>query len=97
MFNLNNTNNSIIGNNQTATNFQYGSGGDVYSIFNIVLAVDAYVPETEGILSVTQLNNVPVTSGPYSIEPSQEITFSVDIKNLGTEAVNNTQIIIPIP
>ncbi|RXR20241.1 hypothetical protein, partial [Flavobacterium stagni] len=97
MFTLNNTNNTIIGNSQTSTNFQYGSGGDVYAIFNIAMAVDAYVPEQEGMLSVTQLNNVNVSTPPYSIQPGQDMTFSVDIKNLGTEAVNNTKIVIPIP
>ncbi len=97
MFTLNNTNNTIIGNSQTSTNFQYGSGGDVYAIFNIAMAVDAYVPEQEGMLSVTQLNNVNVTTPPYSIQPGQDMTFSVEIKNLGTEAVNNTKIVIPIP
>ena len=36
-FEIANENNSIIGNNQTATNFRYGTIGDTYAIFAIVL------------------------------------------------------------
>ncbi|MFN5774351.1 hypothetical protein, partial [Flavobacterium sp.] len=97
MFTLNNTNNSIIGNNQTSTNFQYGSGGDVYAIFNITMAVDAYIPEPESLLTVTQLNGVNVSAAPYTIQPGQDMTFSVDIRNQGTEAINNAKIVIPVP
>ncbi|MCZ8368031.1 gliding motility-associated C-terminal domain-containing protein [Flavobacterium sp.] len=97
MFNLNNTNNAIIGNSQTSTNFQYGSGGDVYAIFNITMAVDAYIPEPEGLLTVTQLNGVNVSAAPYTIQPGQDMTFTVDIRNQGTEAINNAKIVIPVP
>jgi len=96
MFNVPNANNSVIGNNQTSTNFRYGTDGDTYSIFAIAMSVDAYIPEAEGILTATTINNVPAVQ-PYTTLPGQEIGFSVDIKNLGTEAINGYKVIIPIP
>ncbi|PZO27428.1 MAG: hypothetical protein DCF13_11495, partial [Flavobacteriaceae bacterium] len=96
MLDIPNTNNSIIGNNQTSTNFRYGTSGDTYSIFAIAMAVDAYVPEPEGILSITTINNAPAVQ-PFTVLPNQEIGYSVDIKNLGTEAINNYRLVIPVP
>src|SRR5690606_22998462 len=52
IFDLDNSNNSLIGNNQTSTRFEYGSTQDTYIIFNITFAVDAYIPESEGLLSL---------------------------------------------
>ncbi|WP_395632627.1 hypothetical protein, partial [Flavobacterium sp.] len=91
-----NSGNSIIGNGQTSTNFRYGTSGDTYSIFAIAMSVDAYVPEVEGIITATTINGSPATL-PYNILPNQEAGFSVDIKNIGTEAINNYKLIIPIP
>ncbi len=97
MFNVLNTSNSVIGNSQTSTNFRYGTGGDTYAIFSIAMAVDAYVPEPENVLTATAVNGVAVTSPPYTVLPSQDMTFNVAIKNLGTEAINNYKLVIPIP
>ena len=91
-----NTGNTIIGNNQTATNFRYGTSGDTYTIFAIAMAVDAYIPEVEGILTATTINGLPVTL-PYTALPGQQIGFNIDIKNIGTEAINGYKVIVPIP
>jgi hypothetical protein len=91
-----NTNNSIIGNNQTSTRFLYGTNGDTYSIFTIAMSVDAYVPEAEGIITATTINNQPAVQ-PYTILPGQDAGFSIDVRNLGTEAISNYKIVIPIP
>ncbi|WP_308992823.1 gliding motility-associated C-terminal domain-containing protein [Mariniflexile litorale] len=95
MFNINNTNNTIIDNNQTSTRFRYGSTIDTYAIFNLTFSVDAYVPETEGILTTTAVN----TSGadPMTLFPGESAEYKIEIKNKGTEATNNTTITIPIP
>ncbi|MFC6877624.1 hypothetical protein ACFQFB_10910, partial [Flavobacterium myungsuense] len=100
MFNVPNSGNLVIGHNQTATKFKYGTAvnnGDTYSIFVIAMAVDAYIPEVEGVLTAKSINNVPVTSQPYTSLPGQEIALNVDVKNLGTEAIDNYKIIVPIP
>ncbi len=96
MFNVENLNNSVIGNNQTSTNFKYGTTSDTYSIFTIAMSVDAYIPEPEGIISATAINNTPAVL-PYTILPNQDATFNVDIKNLGTEPITNFKVTIPIP
>ncbi len=97
MFDVPNTSNSVIGNSQTSTNFRYGTSGDTYAIFSIAMAVDAYVPEPENILTATAINSVPVTTPPYSVLPGQDTSFNVNIKNLGTEAINNYKLVVPIP
>ncbi|MGV9005004.1 MAG: hypothetical protein ACOH1G_13260, partial [Flavobacterium sp.] len=96
MVELNNPNNTIIGNSQDSTNFRYGTNGDTYSIFAIAMAVDAYVPEAEGLLTATTINNAPAVL-PYVTLPGQDVGFSIDVKNLGTEAINNYKVIVPIP
>jgi hypothetical protein len=97
MFTIPNNNNTVLGNNQTSTTFKYGSTQDTYVIFAIAMAIDAYIPEVENILTTTSINNVPVTTEPYVSLPGEEIGFNIDIKNLGTEAINNYKVIVPIP
>ncbi len=96
VFDLPNVNNSIIGNNQTSTTFRYGSNQDTYIIFGIVFSVDAYEPDIIGINTLTQTNGIPASASP-SILPGQNLTYELDIKNIGSEDVVNGQIIIPVP
>ncbi|WP_267740667.1 cadherin repeat domain-containing protein [Myroides injenensis] len=96
MFDLPNSNNQIIENNQTSTKFRFGTVQDTYVIFNIVFAVDAYVPEIIGENKATDYGGVkPLNNG--KITPGQEFEFELDVYNKGTEAVNNSKIEIPVP
>ncbi|HPS62399.1 MAG TPA: hypothetical protein PLK82_05025, partial [Bacteroidales bacterium] len=98
MFQVPNPNNTVIANNQTTTTFKYGSTQDTYIIFCIAMGVDAYSPDIEGIVSTSTINGVPVTgTPPYSAQPGQEIEYKVEIRNKGTEPVNNTRIVVPLP
>ena len=97
MFSIPNANNTIIANNQTSTQFKYGTAGDTFAIFCMVLAVDAYKPLIEGILTTSSINDDPFVSEPYSIFPGQEAEFNIDIKNIGIEAVTNFKVEIPVP
>jgi len=95
-FNLDNSGNKYIGNNATSTTFRYGSTQDTYVIYNIVFAVDAYVPDIVGENKPLEINGVkPVHNG--NVEPGQELEFELDVYNKGTEAVNNSIIEIPVP
>lgn len=88
------TNNFIIGNNQTSTTFKYGSTQDTYIIYNLVFAVDAYIPDVEGV------NKVVTTSTSADIEnlqPGDEVTYTLDIYNYGSDAIQNGNIDITIP
>ena len=96
VFDLDNTKNSIINNGQTSTIFQYGTTGDTYIIYNIVFAVDAYVPEIIGENKATNFGgNKPINNG--TIKPEQEFEFELDVFNKGTEAVDKSTIEIPVP
>lgn len=96
MFIVPNTDNLVIGNNQTSTTFRFGSSSDVFTIFGFAMSVDAYIPEPKGLISVTSINNVP-NPPVLNALPGQVINYSLDITNEGTEATNNTIITIPIP
>ncbi|WP_111307194.1 gliding motility-associated C-terminal domain-containing protein [Confluentibacter sediminis] len=96
MFNIDNTNNGIIANNQTSTRFRYGSTLDTYTIFNLTFAIDSYVPEPEGVLTTTSINgnaNPPIES----VQPGEYVDYKIEIKNKGTEALNNAVMTIPLP
>tara|TARA_R110000868_G_scaffold264879_1_gene523495 strand:- start:782 stop:5602 length:4821 start_codon:yes stop_codon:yes gene_type:complete len=96
MFNVPNTGNINIANGQTSTIFKYGTNSDTYSIFAFGMAVDSYVPEPEGILVVNSINAVTNPPQPYNVLPGQEISYTLNIKNKGTEAINNNIVTIPI-
>jgi hypothetical protein len=98
--NIPNTNNSIISNSQTSTNFKYGcsgGNGDTYSIFMIAMAVDAYVPVVEALMSPIMLNNVPVSGSSVTALPGDILQSKFDIRNKGNEIVNNSKFVLPIP
>ncbi len=96
MWDIPNDNNFIIQNNQTATKFRYGSTQDVYTIYTVAFSVDAYVPDIQGLNQITSINNQPVGSNP-TVRPGEELTYTLEIRNLGTESISDTKIIIPMP
>ena len=96
MFDVPNPNNSVITNNQTSTQFRYGSTQDTYIIFFMAMAVDAYIPFPEGVNSVSSINgNQP--GNPITAEPGQEVEFTLEIKNKGSEPINNFVVTIDVP
>ncbi len=72
MFNIPNPGNTVIANSQTSTTFRYGSTQDTYIIFAAAMAVDAYIPDAEGVSSVVTINGLPAGAGPYSAQPGEE-------------------------
>ncbi|WP_286409557.1 hypothetical protein [Myroides marinus] len=95
-FDLDNSNNKYIGNNATNATFRYGSTQDTYVIYNIVFAVDAYVPEIIGENKAMAVDGMTPTNNG-TINPGQKFGFELDVFNKGTEAVNNSKIEIPVP
>jgi uncharacterized repeat protein (TIGR01451 family) len=96
MFTVPNTDNLVIGNNQTSTTFRFGSSSDVFTIFGFTMSVDAYIPEPKGLSSVNSINGVSGLTVLNAL-PGESISYSLAITNEGTEATNNTIITIPIP
>lgn len=99
MFQIDNTNNNVITNNQTATSFRFGSNQDAYTVFCLVMGVDAYIPTLDGVNVVSQINNIsiPEDSTSLTVYPGEEMEYRLEVRNMGQEAVVNAQIIIPIP
>ncbi|TBV26475.1 hypothetical protein DMZ43_05230, partial [Meridianimaribacter sp. CL38] len=96
MFDLDNSDKSLIDNSQTSTKFRYGSTQDTYIIFSMAMSVDAYIPESEGVLSNTTINGSAPTPG-MQVLPGDEIEYKVEIKNKGTEPIVDARLVIPIP
>ena len=96
MFDLDNSDKSLIDNSQTSTKFRYGSTQDTYIIFSMAMSVDAYIPESEGVLSNTTINGSAPTPG-MQVLPGDEIEYKVEIKNKGTEPILDARLVIPIP
>ena len=96
MFDIPNTNNYLITNNQDSTTFRYGSTQDTYIIFCIAMAVDAYRPEPEGLNVVSTISGLP-PGDPPTAEPGQNIVYTLEIRNKGEEAMHDVEVVIPIP
>ncbi|MRT94527.1 HYR domain-containing protein [Ancylomarina sp. 16SWW S1-10-2] len=95
MFDVPNVGNLNIANEQTRTKFRYGTNQDAYAIFALAMAVDAYVPEAEATNAVMTINGAPIADGSMVL-PGQEIVYQLDIRNRGTEVVNDLRIVLPI-
>ena len=95
MFKINNQNNSIITNGQTSTTFRYGSTQDTYIIPFIAMAVDAYVPSIEGYNKVTKVNGSEYIGG--SVLPGDVLEIEMEVRNRGSEPINNLEYVLPIP
>uniref|UniRef100_UPI00047AD75D hypothetical protein n=1 Tax=Algoriphagus marincola TaxID=264027 RepID=UPI00047AD75D len=95
MWNIDNTNNQIIANSQTSTRFKYGTTQDLYAIYFVAFAVDAYVPDVEAFHQLIDING----QGPgATIEPGQEATFTVELTNKSlTEGDEQGKLEIAIP
>jgi conserved repeat domain len=96
MFDVPNTGNSNIANGQTSTRFRYGTSQDAYAIFALAMSVDAYVPEAEATNAVMTIDGNPIVDGSMVL-PGQEILYQLEIRNRGTEAVNDARLVLPIP
>lgn len=86
--------NFIIGNNQTSTTFKYGSTQDTYIIYNLVFAVDAYIPDVE---VVNQVLTTSTSADIENLQPGDEVTYTLDIYNYGSDAIQDGNIDITIP
>ncbi|WP_343021953.1 LamG-like jellyroll fold domain-containing protein [Flavobacterium sp. PL12] len=96
IFTIPNPNNVVIGNNQTSTNFRFGSNYDVYTIFGFAMSVDAYIPEPQGFININSIGGV-IPPSPLVASPGDIIEYQIDIKNKGSEATKESILNIPIP
>src|SRR5690625_352176 len=94
MFELPNEDKRFITNGQTSTTFRYGTTQDTYIIPLIVIGIDAYIPEPEGVEQVVTVNGHP--NGEI-VFPGDEIEVKVDIRNIGSEDIIDGRVEVPIP
>ena len=97
MFNINNTGNTIIDNGQTSTTLRVGTNQDLYTISMVAIGIDAYKPEVEGIIAFEAINLGPVGPPPHIVLPGEPVDYCVEIRNKGTEAIENLVLHIPLP
>ena len=91
-----NPNNSIIANKQNSFRFRYGTKQDVYAIYAFAFSVPSYIPEIQAYNQIKSIDDKPVKEAP-TVAPGQEITYNLDISNLGTESSLDNKVIIPLP
>ncbi|PHS03448.1 MAG: hypothetical protein COA88_15825, partial [Kordia sp.] len=91
VFALNNTNNTIIANNQTSATMRLTSDQETYGLFLLGLAVDVWEPNVAPI--VLQTNISPSTT----VSENDNINFNFDIQNTGNDAAVNLIIEALIP
>ncbi|MCH7410220.1 hypothetical protein MM239_12500 [Belliella sp. DSM 111904] len=94
---IENPSNSIITNNQTSTKFRFGTRQDLYAIYLMAFSVLSYIPDVQVLNQPVSINGLPIDGTTPTVEPGQEITYSADIRNLGSEEVKDTKITIPLP
>ncbi|WP_375585915.1 T9SS type B sorting domain-containing protein [Cyclobacterium xiamenense] len=97
VFEVDNPNNSILGNNQTRTRFRYGSTWDVYVIYNITMAIDANDVEVETFHELRSVNGIEVDEESPEIFPGDALEFRATVKNKGEIAVDQSRLEIPLP
>ncbi|WP_373493596.1 gliding motility-associated C-terminal domain-containing protein [Aquiflexum sp.] len=96
MWDVSNPNNSIIANGQISTAFRYGTNRDVYNIYAFAFSVDSHVPEIQGFNEIATIGGENPGENA-TVRPAEEIGYSLEIKNLGTEAIVDGKVVIPIP
>lgn len=96
MWDIPNPNNSIIANEQTSTRFRFGTKQDVYAIYAFAFSVRSYSPDVVVTNRIESIHHEAPGEYPV-IKPGQEITFTLEIKNKGKEATEQTQLVIPLP
>ncbi|WP_435132807.1 HYR-like domain-containing protein [Formosa sp. A9] len=95
-FYLPNTGNVLIDNQQPSVLYRYSALQDSYIIYNLTMSFLAPAPEVEAEVAITDINGA--TPGPTTtIQPGQNMTYKVEVKNFGDEATENTMLSIPIP
>ena len=97
MFTIPNPDNGVIGNGQTSTRFRYGSTIDTYVIYNITFAIDADRPLVEGLHQLESTHPSSEDEMAFFISPGEELKFSLEIRNKGSEGITAGKVVIPIP
>ncbi len=84
-FNLNNTGNTLITNNQTSATFRLASNQETYGMYLLGMAVDVFEPSIRPLK--LNLNTTNLTESPGS-----SIPFQFKLQNTGNDNIQNLKI-----
>ncbi|MCD8454180.1 T9SS type B sorting domain-containing protein [Tenacibaculum finnmarkense genomovar ulcerans] len=87
---INNTGNSIIGNNETEAEVKFTSVGDVYWPFLNAISVEVVKPEIKLVKTAVDATNTPITS---EVALGGDVYYNITFQNIGTDNAKNTVIV----
>ncbi|MBE7652622.1 T9SS type B sorting domain-containing protein [Tenacibaculum finnmarkense] len=87
---INNTGNSIIGNNETEAEVKFTSVGDVYWPFLNAMSVEVVEPEIKLVKTAVDATNTPITS---EVALGGDVYYNITFQNIGTDNAKNTVIV----
>ncbi|WP_298542742.1 T9SS type B sorting domain-containing protein [uncultured Aquimarina sp.] len=93
LFDLNNDNNTLIGNNQSDATFRLFTDGDRYSVFFNAFSVTIIEPELRIIKRVYDTDGTTEITGA-SVELGDQLFYDLEIENIGNEDLVDGTIII---
>ena len=98
-FYIDNSDKQYLRNDDSNIKFQFKSTNEHYTPYCLAFAMDAYIPEAVSLHTVATVNGTPVDQLPagYSVAPGEVLSYSIDLKNKGTETIDSLQICIPVP
>ncbi|KAA1240344.1 DUF11 domain-containing protein, partial [Aquimarina sp. RZ0] len=95
IFNIPNTGNSIIGNDQTQVEFTASTSGDSYSVFLSTFSIEIIEPELAVFKRVLDINAVDITGGGVNL--GDQLFYELTVENQGNEDIINASILDILP
>lgn len=96
LFEIKNPRNSIISNNQTESKFRLLTDNDGYSVIAVAFSIEIYEPAIQ-IVKISKYEDNTLVFPSDILQPNQEITYSLTIKNDGNDNAKNTLIVDQLP
>ncbi|SDS28819.1 gliding motility-associated C-terminal domain-containing protein [Formosa sp. Hel1_31_208] len=90
VFNLDNTGNNIIANNQTSATLRLTSNQETYGLFLVGLCVDVWAPDLDPIEIIMDTGSTPTNAG-------SSLGFNFNIVNKGNDSAVNLSISATLP
>ncbi|MBQ0735351.1 T9SS type A sorting domain-containing protein [Aquimarina celericrescens] len=95
IFNINNINNEVIGNDQTSVEFRITTNLDRYRLFLNTFQVEVIEPKLAVEKRVLDTNENDITGGDVTL--NDVVIYELKVENIGNEDLTNTSIKISLP
>lgn len=90
-FQLDNSGNNLLHNNQTSTTLRLTSNQETYGLYLLGLAVEVYEPKLDPIVYTATPNTITPSSNP------QTVTFNASTTNNGNDDATNISFVTTVP